>query len=156
MVFEDDEETERPELPDPMELEGYMTSEEDKLPEDGKIVLADLREEGVPSGSGWHEKTGHFVICTAGQGPILCWFENDDPVRNKALVARIKKQQDRLERWGRSWVVPARHSRNNVEELWYQRGEKKMIIATAEDHEHFKRMALERMSIALNEYEQKF
>lgn len=31
------------------------------------------------TGIGWHEKTGLFVLTTAGQGPVLVWAEKDDP-----------------------------------------------------------------------------
>lgn len=39
----------------------------------------ELAEQGtrerVPTGIGWDEKLGWFVLCTAGQGPCLVWKE---------------------------------------------------------------------------------
>lgn len=48
-----------------------------EAPEHAQKLAQEGTDEGVPTGIGKDEKLGWFVICSAGQGPMLVWSENE-------------------------------------------------------------------------------
>lgn len=49
------------------------------MPPDWVLALLDENESSeqpIPMGVGHHTLTGYFVICSAGQGPVICRIEN--------------------------------------------------------------------------------
>lgn len=46
-------------------------------PEHAQKLAQEGTDDGIPTGIGKDEKLGWFVICTAGQGPMLVWSEKD-------------------------------------------------------------------------------
>lgn len=45
------------------------------IPHAARKVAAESEAEGVPTGIGWTEERGFYVLTTAGQGPVVIWPE---------------------------------------------------------------------------------
>lgn len=39
------------------------------------VIAKEISQDGVPTGFGQHPFHGWFVICTAGQGPVIVFLE---------------------------------------------------------------------------------
>jgi hypothetical protein len=48
---------------------------ETKIPTKALEIYKQGIRDSIPTGIGWHETVGHFVLQTVGQGPILIWSE---------------------------------------------------------------------------------